>query len=276
LRIKIGCEFIFDSSFPTPLILQVQPRLDDDHHVFQESCELEPPGQPREYMDSFGNRCLRLTVPEGRLTFRYDALADISPSPDPIFPDAEQVPIEQLPSQTLMFTLPSRYALSDLLSNTAWDLFGQAPAGWARVQEICNWIHEHIAFRTASTTPTTTALDVYLQRYGVCRDFAHLGVTMCRALNIPARYVFGYLPDIGVEPPDVAMDFHSWFEAFLNDRWMTFDARHNTPRIGRVPIGRGRDALDVAIVTQYGPAQLSRLTVWADEVAVPSAEAAGA
>jgi transglutaminase-like putative cysteine protease len=156
--------------------------------------------------------------------------------------------------------------LSDVLGSTAWDLFGTGPAGWVRVQSICDWIHARIEFRAASTTPATTSLDVYHQRYGVCRDFAHLGITMCRALNIPARYVFGYLPDIGIEPPDVPMDFHSWFEAYLGGRWYTFDARYNTPRIGRIPIGRGRDALDVAIVTQYGPATLTGIRVWSDAV----------
>ena len=266
MRVRIGCEFVFDSASPTPLIVQVQPRPDGPHKLLRQQAVLEPAVDSHEYLDSFGNRCWRVTAPEGRLVLRYDAEAVVAPDPDVVVPDAAQLPVEALPDDTLVYTLPSRYVLSDLLSNTAWELFGGTPARWARVQAICDWIHGHIEFRTASTTPTTTALDVYLQRYGVCRDFAHMGVTLCRALNIPARYVFGYLPDIGIEPPDIAMDFHSWFEAYLGDRWYTFDARHNTPRVGRVPIGRGRDALDVALVTQYGPARLSRMTVWADEL----------
>ena len=273
MRVRVGCEFVFDSPFPTPLITQVQVRPDGSHRVLGETSRLEPNVESHEYRDSFGNRCWRLVVPEGRLTLRYDAEAEISPQPDPVVPEAELVPVEALPDETLMYTLPSRYILSDLLSNVSWELFGGTEPNWARIQAICDWVHQKIEFRTASTTPTTTALDVYLQRYGVCRDFAHMGITMCRALNIPARYVFGYLPDIGIEPPDIAMDFHSWFEAYLGDRWYTFDARHNTPRIGRVPIGRGRDALDVAIVTQYGPAQLSSMKVWADEIAEPVTEA---
>ncbi len=177
-----------------------------------------------------------------------------------------QIPAEDLPDSLLAWTLPSRYILSDVLGSTVWDLFGSTPPGWGRVQAICDWVHQHIQFRTASTTSATTSLDVYHQRYGVCRDFAHLGITMCRALNIPARYVFGYLPDIGIEPPDVPMDFHSWFEAYLSGQWYTFDARHNEPRIGRIPIGRGRDALDVAIVTQYGASALAGISVWSDAI----------
>jgi transglutaminase-like putative cysteine protease len=271
MRVNVGCELVFDSPSPTPLVAQVQPRPDGPHRLCRESCCLDPTVESHEYLDSFGNRCWRLTVPQGSQTLRYDAEVEISPEPDVVVPDAAQVAVEALPDETLMFTLPSRYVLSDVLSNTAWDLFGKTTPGWARVQAICDWVHNQIEFRTASTNPLTTALDVYLQRYGVCRDFAQLGVTMCRALNIPARYVFGYLPDIGIEPPDVPMDFHSWFEAYLGERWYTFDARHNTPRIGRIPIGRGRDALDVAIVTQYGPARLRSMNVWSDELKEPGA-----
>ena len=266
MQVKIGCQFSFDSPVPIPLVLQVQPRPDGGHRLLQETWSLQPEAECHEYLDGFGNRCLRFTAPTGPLRFRYEAQAEISPEPDPIVSHATQVPIEGLPDETMVFTLPSRYILSDLLSNAAWDLFGQVPAGWGRIQAVCDWIHEHVEFRTASTTPVTTALDVFLQRYGVCRDFAHMGVTMCRALNVPARYVFGYLPDIGIEPPDIPMDFHSWFEAYLEGGWYTFDARHNTPRIGRVPIGRGRDAVDVAIVTQFGPARLTGMEVWADEL----------
>jgi transglutaminase-like putative cysteine protease len=266
VQVKIGCELVFNSSHPTPLLVQVQPRPDGSHQVVQEASTLEPLVDSHEYLDSFGNRCLRFRAPQGGLRFCYDAVADISPEPDQVVPHAAEMPPDQLPDEVLMFTLPSRYVVSDQLSNVAWDLFGQVTPGWSRVQAICDWVHQHINFRAASTTPTTTVLDVYLQRYGVCRDFAHMGITMCRALNIPARYVSGYLPDIGIKPPDLAMDFHSWFEAYLDGRWLTFDARHNTPRIGRIPIGRGRDAVDVAIITQYGPAQLDKFTVWADEV----------
>ena len=181
-------------------------------------------------------------------------------------PDASLVAVEDLPDATLTYTLASRYIQSDLLVPTAWELFGGTPRNWQRVQAICDWVHTNINYETGSSSPTVTAMDVFDRRVGVCRDFALLATALCRAVNIPARYTFGYLPDIAVEPPDVPMDFHAWFEAFLGDRWYTFDARHNEPRIGRVVIGRGRDAVDVAMTTQYGFSRLNSMTVWADDV----------
>ena len=266
VRVNVGCELRFNAPDRVSLIAQVLPRPDDAHEILDETRAVEPIDQSHEYLDAFGNRCWRIHAPAGDFSVRYDANVSITGQADPVAPETAQVPLEQLPNELLAWTLPSRYVLSDVLGSTVWDLFGNGPAGWARVQSICDWIHERIEFRAASTTPATTSLDVYHQRYGVCRDFAHLGITMCRALNIPARYVFGYLPDIGIEPPDVPMDFHSWFEAYLGERWYTFDARYNTPRIGRIPIGRGRDALDVAIVTQYGPATLTGIRVWSDAI----------
>jgi transglutaminase-like putative cysteine protease len=266
LHVRVGCQFDFEASGPTPLVAQILPHPDDPQTIAWARLRLEPDVPVHEYRDGFNNRCLRLVVPEGGVTLRWDALLEISAEPDPIRTDAWQTGVEGLPDETLSFTLPSRYVESDKLANEAWELFGGTPTGWARVQAICDWIHTRIQYRAASTTPRTTALDVFLQRYGVCRDFAHLGVAMCRAVNIPARYVFGYLGDIRIDPTPGLMDFHSWFEAWLGDRWHTFDARHNHPRIGRVPIGRGRDAADVALVTQYGPAQLVRMEVWSDEV----------
>ena len=266
VRVNVGCELRFNAPEQVSFIAQVLPRPDDAQEILDETRSVEPVDRSHEYLDGFGNRCWRIHAPAGDFTLRYDADVSITGEADPVAPEAAQLPPEQLPDELLAWTLPSRYVLSDVLGSTAWDLFGNGPAGWARVQSICDWIHARIEFRAASTTPATTSLDVYHQRYGVCRDFAHLGITMCRALNIPARYVFGYLPDIGIEPPDVPMDFHSWFEAYLGGRWYTFDARYNTPRIGRIPIGRGRDALDVAIVTQYGPATLTGIRVWSDAV----------
>ena len=266
MRVNVGCELRFSSPAPVPLVAQVLPRTDDAHEILREERSAEPIDRSHEYEDAFGNRCWRILAPAGDFSFRYDADVMITGQPDPVVPEAMQVPVEDLPDALLAWTLPSRYILSDVLGSTVWELFGSVPPGWGRVQAICDWIHQHIQFRAASTTPATTSLDVYHQRYGVCRDFAHLGITMCRALNIPARYVFGYLPDIGIEPPDVPMDFHSWFEAYLGGKWYTFDARHNEPRIGRIPIGRGRDALDVAIVTQYGASTLAGISVWSDAV----------
>jgi transglutaminase-like putative cysteine protease len=266
LRVRVGCEFAFEASFRTPLVVQVLPRLNDGHTVIRESRRLEPLTESRDYVDQFGNRCWRLTVPEGGLTMNYDAIVEVSAAPDPIELGAEQVPIDQLPDSAMVYLLPSRYVQSDALMNAAWELFAGTPTGWPRVQAIVDWIHQRIQYRSASTTASTSALDVFLQRYGVCRDFAHMGVAMCRAMSIPARYVFGYLPDIGNVPTPGPMDFHSWFEAYLGGRWHTFDARHNEPRIARIPIGRGRDAVDVALVTQFGAAQLVRMHVWSDEV----------
>jgi transglutaminase-like putative cysteine protease len=166
----------------------------------------------------------------------------------------------------MVFLLPSRFCLSDALQAQAWELFGATEPGWGRVVAVCDWVHENVQFQMGSSNPLTSALDVWQSRYGVCRDFAHLGLTLCRSLNIPARYVFGYLPDIDVPEPYEPMDFCAWFEAYLGDRWWTFDPRNNVPRAGRVVIGRGRDALDVAMVTTYGAPALQTMTVWADKM----------
>ena len=176
----------------------------------------------------------------------------------------------------MVYTLASRYCLTETLSQVAWHLFGGTEPGWARVQAVCDWIHENIRYGLLKSTPLTTAVDVYVGGGGMCRDFAHLAITFCRALNIPARYVFGYMPDIGVPGPHPPMDFHAWFEAYLGDRWWTFDARFNRPRIGRIPIGIGRDAVDVAMITTYGPAAFHRMVVWTDEVGERAEGAGGA
>jgi transglutaminase-like putative cysteine protease len=243
----------------------VAARHDDRHRIVEEDRALGPDVPMREYVDSYGNRCWRFNIPEGTLQVTYDALIELSNEPDPVIPDAPQTAVDELPDETIIFTLPSRHCQSDLLSDAAWELFDATQPGWRRVQAICDWIHEHIRYQKGSTA-TTSAADVYQARTGVCRDFAHMGVVFCRAMNIPARYVFGYLPDVGIVPPDEPMDFHAWFEAFVDGQWHTFDARHNVPRIGRIPIGRGRDAVDVAMATTYGSARLDRMEVWADEV----------
>jgi transglutaminase-like putative cysteine protease len=265
-RVRIGCEFEYQSDSPVPMVMLVRARPNELPRVMYESRWTNPEVPIREYVDSFGNYCWRFTAPGGPITVRYDALVDVEATPDPTLPDLPLVPVQDLPDDTLLFTLPSRYVESDLLIDTAWETFGHTPPTWQRIQAICDWVHNNLTFETGASTPKTTAYDVYQSRTGVCRDFALLSVAFCRALNIPARYGFGYLPDIGVEPPDVPMDFHSWFDAFLGDRWYTFDARHNTPRIGRIWIGRGRDAVDVALSTSYGVARLNSMTVWSDEV----------
>ena len=266
IQLRVGCEFQFETDLPVPMLMLVRPRIDGEHHILYESRWLHPDVPLHEYVDGFGNTCWRFTTPGGPLTIRYDAIVEIDQEPDPVHPAAQQVLVQDLPDDTLVFTLPSRYVQSDLLLDTAWELFGQTQPGWARVQAICDWVHQNVRFENGSSTSSTTALDIYQQRAGVCRDFALLSVAFCRALNIPARYTFGYLPDIAVEPPDVPMDFHTWFEAYLGDRWYTDDARHNTPRIGRVVIGRGRDAVDVALTTSYGAARLEKMIVWSDQI----------
>ena len=189
-----------------------------------------------------------------------------SGAPDPVSLDAREVPVEDLPTETLRFLMASRFCEVDLLSPVAVELFGNAPRGWRRVQAICDWIYSKVTFSYPNARPTRTALGVFTERIGVCRDFQHLAVTFCRALNIPARYATGYLGDIGV-PPSGPMDFSAWFEAYLEDRWWTFDARHNHPRIGRVLLATGLDATDVAITTSFGSARLSHFEVVTDEIA---------
>jgi transglutaminase-like putative cysteine protease len=218
------------------------------------------------YRDSFDNHCTRIVAPAGELRLFTDALVNDTGLPDVVAPGAPQTPVEALPEETLRFLLGSRYCETDLLSPIAWQLFGNATPGWARVQAICDFVHNHIQFGYGFARSTKTAWDVYQERAGVCRDFAHLAIAFCRSMNIPARYCTGYLGDIGVPLSDAPMDFSGWFEAFLNGRWYTFDARHNTPRIGRVLIARGRDASDVAISTAFGPSFLTSFKVWTDEI----------
>jgi len=273
MRVRVGCEFKYQTQAPVPMLMLVRARPDAEHQTLYESTWTDPNIPLREYRDSFGNPCWRLLLPDGDATIRYDAIVEVSPEPDLVVPDAPLVPVQDLPDDTLVFTLPSRYIESDLLLNDAWELFGNTPPTWARIQAICDWVHANITYGYGLSGPTTTALDVFKSRQGVCRDFAQISVAMCRALNIPARYTFGYFPDIAVEPPDVPMDFHAWFEAYLGDRWYTFDARHNIPRIGRVKIAHGRDAVDVALSTSYGAAALVNMVVWSDEISDEDAEA---
>jgi transglutaminase-like putative cysteine protease len=266
MRVRVGCEFVYETEGPVPMLMLVRARPDAEHRTVYESHWTQPDLPVREYLDAFENRCWRFVLPTGETTLRYDAVVEILGEPDPIVPDAQLVAVQDLPDDALVFTLPSRYVQSDLLLDEAWRLFGETPPSWARVQAVCDWIHQNVEYNTGASGPASTALDAYENRVGVCRDFALIGVAFCRALNIPARYVFGYLPDIAVEPPDIPMDFHAWFEAYVGDRWYAFDARHNQPRIGRIVIGRGRDAVDVALTTAYGSARLNQMIVWADEI----------
>jgi transglutaminase-like putative cysteine protease len=271
MRVRVGCEFVYAAPDAAHAVLQVEPRYDSAFDVVDERWELDPDVDTRSYIDGFGNRCLRLTIPRGRFVLRYDAVVRVPEEVDETDVSAVVVPADELPDDALLFTLPSRFCPSDLLADEAWRLFGGTVLGWPRVQAACDWVHENIQFEYGSSTPMTSALDVYERRRGVCRDFAHLFVTFCRALGIPARYAFGYLPDIAVPPPFEPMDFCAWTEVFLGGKWFTFDPRNNQRRVGRVLIGRGRDALDVAMVTTFGAPVLEQMVVWADEETVGAA-----
>jgi transglutaminase-like putative cysteine protease len=267
MKIRVGYEIVYDCLMPTPMLLALSlhpsrlPDLLTPHRI-----GFDPPIAAADYRDGFGNICTRILAPPGRLTISCDMIVADPGTPDPVAPPAKQHPVEQLPEDLLVYLLGSRYCETDRLSDTAWSLFGTAPPGWARVQAICNFVHEHVAFGYEHARPTKTAWDTFMERQGVCRDFTHLAVAFCRCMNIPARYCTGYLGDIGVPPSDAPMDFSAWFEAYLGGRWYTFDARHNTPRIGRVLMARGRDATEVALSTSFGPCALTGFTVVTNEI----------
>src|SRR5947208_14404606 len=270
MEIKVGFEISYAAAQPTPMVimLSIHPSRFADI-VGTERIVAEPDVPIGFYRDSFGNVCGRLVAPAGGVTLRGDALVRDSGLPDAVVPTAQQLPIDQLPDDVLLYLMPSRYCETDKLTDIAWSLFGNSPPGWQRVQAIVAFVHHHVTFGYQHAHHMKSAHDVYEQRTGVCRDFAHLALTLCRCMNIPARYCTGYLGDIGVPPVDAPMDFAGWFEAYLGGQWYTFDARNNTPRIGRVLIARGRDAADVAINTTFGPNTLSRFSVWTEEVAAP-------
>ena len=267
MQIRVGFEMVYDCPRPTPMIFTVNvhfTRVSD--LIGRDDLVFDPPLPVSAYRDSFGNWCSRVVAPQGRMSVTANALVNDTGYTDLIVPQAQQVSVPDLPEEALLFLLGSRYCETDRLSDTAWNLFGQTPPGWARVQAICDFVHNHITFGYEHARMTRTALEAYHDKTGVCRDYAHLAVAFCRCMNIPARYCTGYLGDIGMPPPYGTMDFAAWFEAFLDGRWYTFDARNNTPRIGRVLIARGRDASDVAISNAFGPNTLASFKVWTDEV----------
>jgi transglutaminase-like putative cysteine protease len=265
VNLRVGCEFKYDVTAPTVATVQVRPRSDASHLLVTETWSTEPSVPIEEYSDFYGNPVKRLVMPVGGFGLRYDAVVAVPNEPEPDATQAPQVRVEDIPGELMHFVLPSRYCLSDQLMGTAWNLFGQAEPGGKRVQAICDWVHDNIQFQYGASNPLTTAVDVLENRLGVCRDLAHLAITFCRAMNIPARYVFGYLPDLFVPPDPAPMDFAAWMEVWLGDRWWTFDPRNNARRAGRVLIGRGRDALDVAMMTTFGPAAFRTMEVWAAE-----------
>jgi transglutaminase-like putative cysteine protease len=267
MQIRAGCELIYECPQPTPMVLMLNihfTRVSDlvvpDHLVAVPRVPISA------YRDSFGNWCSRIVAPAGVTRITTDALINDSGLPDIVASDAAQTPVEYLPEEALIFLLGSRYCEIEHLLPVAWQLFGNAPTGWSRVQTICDFVHNHIEFGYRHARPTKTAWEAYEEKTGVCRDFTHLAVALCRCMNIPARYCTGYLGDIGIAPSDAPMDFAAWFEAWLDGRWYTFDPRNNVPRIGRILIARGRDAADLAISTTFGPNILKGFKVWTDEV----------
>jgi transglutaminase-like putative cysteine protease len=267
MKIRTGFEISFESTQPTPMLLMVSvhpSRLQD--LVTPQAIAFDPPIPSRDYRDGFGNICTRLVAPAGRLTLSADFVVADSGRPDPVTPDAAQHPVDDLPDEVLVYLLGSRYCETDSLSETAWSLFGATPPGWARVQAICDYVNEHITFGYEYANPTKSAWGAFMEKRGVCRDFTHLAVAFCRCMNIPARYCTGYLGDIGIPLVPCPMDFSAWFEVYLGGRWHTFDARHNTPRIGRILMACGRDATDVAISTSFGRSLLVGFKVHTDEV----------
>jgi len=224
-------------------------------------------GQPAyEFQDSHNNIVYRSTLMPGRNEIRHDALVAISSLPDSREVTGPILPVGQIPFEWLRYTLPSRYCDSDKLLNFAWNQFGQVPQGLPRVQAICDWVHNNIEYRTYSGRSDLSAAEVIERRYGVCRDFAHAAIALCRTFNLPARYVTGHLPDIGQVDPGTPMDFHAYFEVYLGQEWFTFDARYNVPRIGRIKVAHGADAVDGAFATIYGEAKLTYFEVWAYQV----------
>ena len=267
MQIHVGFEMAFDCPQPTPMIFTLNvhfTRVSD--LIGRDDLRFDPPVPVHAYRDGFGNWCTRIVAPAGHIRVTADALLNDTGDTDVIVPDAQQIPVQDLPEEALVFLLGSRYCDTDRLSQTAWNLFGQGPTGWGRVQAICDYVHNHITFDYMQADNTRTALEAFNQRVGVCRDFTHLAVAFCRCMNIPARYCTGYLGDMGLPPPYGPMDFAAWFEVFLDGQWHTFDARNNTPRIGRVLIARGRDAADVALSNSFGTSILTNFTVVTDEV----------
>lgn len=274
MLIRLGYDLEFHLPWATPFVTMLSVHPSREHDLVQpDVLRVDPQVPVSYYHDVFGNRCARFTAAPGILRLRTDSVIQDSGELDPENLEARELPVEDLPDEVMQFLLASRYCEVDALSATAVDLFGNVKPGWSRVQAICAWVNEKVRFGYGLSRPTKTALDVYTERNGVCRDFQHLAITFCRALNIPARYAAGYLGDIGVPPAPSPMDFSAWFEVYMDDRWWTFDARHNARRIGRVLMATGRDAADVALTTTFGTAELRRFMVITEEQANPAVPA---
>ena len=271
IYIKVGYELIYDCPQPTPMLLMLNIHYSHAYEIVKpDHLVTSPAVMITPYRDGFGNWCSRIEAPAGRTRISTSAIVRSTGITDPVVPMARQHPVWELPEETLTFLLGSRYCETDLLTDFAWKQFEPTPLGWARVQAICDFVHDHIKFDYTQARATRTAVEAFKERIGVCRDYAHLAIALCRSLNIPARYCTGYLGDAGLAPPFGLMDFAGWFEAFLGGQWHVFDPRNNVPRIGRILIARGRDAVDVAISTTFGPNTLVSFKVICDEVPQPN------
>ncbi|MCP5419743.1 MAG: transglutaminase family protein [Gammaproteobacteria bacterium] len=266
MLIQVGYDIVFEHPVKTPIIAMLYLHPSRQSSIRRgEFLLADPPTPISEYIDAFGNRCGRLIAPAGPIRFWNDAVVEDNGQPDLQDHTARQLEIHELPDEILTFLLPSRYCEVDRMVDLAWQLFGAIPPGWSRVQAVCDFVHHHVHFDYMQARKTRTAFEAYQEKVGVCRDFTHLGITLCRCLNIPARYCTGYLGDIGV-PVNEPMDFSAWFEAYLGGRWYPFDPRNHMPRIGRILMAHGHDAADVALLTSFGPSRLERFTVWTHEV----------
>ncbi|KXU83698.1 transglutaminase [Paraburkholderia monticola] len=262
MKLRVGYELIYECVQPTPMMLMLNTHFSRAQDVLSaDLLAVDPPVAITQYRDTFGNLCSRIVAPPGLISLSTTALLDISDQPEKRETLDYQHAIETLPDECLMFLLGSRYCETDLLSDIAWNLFSSSHPGRRRVQAICDYVHQHITFGYEFARPTKTAFQAWQERKGVCRDFAHLAVALCRAMNIPARYCTGYISDVGVPPPWSPMDFAAWFEAYVGGSWQTFDPRNNVPRTGRVLMARGRDAADVAISNTFGPTKLVKFDV---------------
>jgi transglutaminase-like putative cysteine protease len=267
MLIRYGYELKFECAQPTLMLCLLDAHEDRAHEIIYNSgFKTTPAIGSSSYHDSFGNQVRKFVAPAGLLTISRDCVIKDEGQPDPIIEDAQEVPLDRVPNEYLVYLLGSRYCETEKLSQIAWDLFGSTPTGWHRVKAICDFVNAHVTFGYQFARNTRTAFETYQEKVGVCRDFAHLAVTFCRCMNIPARYANGFLGDIGVPPDPAPMDYSAWFEVFLDGRWITFDARHNHPRIGRILVSYGRDATDISLVTSFGPHRLDQFRIWAEEV----------
>ena len=266
MRILVGCEMTYELQQVTPMIVTLNVHSSRVSDLERPDFLVTTPAVPVEgYRDTFGNWCNRIVAPIGRMTLKTETVVRDSGQWDATDQSAEQIQVQNLPADTLLFLLGSRYCETDLLSDTAWALFGATPLGFARVQAICDYVHNHITFGYQHSRATRTASEAFKEKLGVCRDYAHLALAFCRCLNIPARYCTGYISDIGLPPPHAPQDFAAWIEVFLGGRWHTFDPRNNDPRIGRILIARGRDAADVPLTLTFGPNALVDFRVTTEE-----------